>query len=127
MPDILVIDDQPAIRRLTTRILATAGHRTIEAAGGAEGMATFMLERPAMVITDIVMADGEGVETIRELRRLAPTLPILAMSGSGAFYLRIAAGIGASGTLEKPFTKAELLTKVDELLEVSDGVSAARS
>jgi two-component system KDP operon response regulator KdpE len=127
MSDILVIDDQPAIRRLAARILASAGHRTIEAAGGSEGMAMFTRERPAMVITDIVMEDGEGLETIRELRRVAPTLPILATSGSGAIYLRLASGMGASDTLEKPFTKAELLAKVVELLGVSGGVSAAQS
>jgi CheY-like chemotaxis protein len=116
MPDVIVIDDQPAIRRLITRILTGAGHRTIEAEGGEEGIVAFERDGAALVITDMVMEDGEGIETIRELRRLAPELPILAISGSGDLYLRLAADIGASGVLEKPFTKAALLASVSDLL-----------
>jgi CheY-like chemotaxis protein len=122
MPAILVIDDQPAIRRLITRILIGVGHQTIEAEGGTEGIAAFKREGAALVITDMVMEEGEGIETIRELRRLAPELRILATSGSGALYLRLAADIGASGVLEKPFTKAALLASVSDLL---GGVAAA--
>jgi DNA-binding response OmpR family regulator len=122
MPLILVIDDNPAIRRMVTRMLTAAGHRIIEAAGGSEGMALFLRERPALVITDIVMEDGEGIETIRELRRLVPDIPILAMSGSGALYLRLASNIGASAVLEKPFAKDEFLERVNVLL---DGVASS--
>jgi CheY-like chemotaxis protein len=116
MPAILVIDDQPAIRRLITRILTGAGYRTIEAEGGTEGIAAFKRDGAALVITDMVMEEGEGIETIQELRRLAPELPILATSGSGDLYLRLAADMGASGVLEKPFTKGELLASVSDLL-----------
>jgi CheY-like chemotaxis protein len=80
MPSILVIDDQPAVRRLITRILAGEGHRTTEAEGGTEGIAAFKREGAALVIKDMVMEEGEGIETIRELRRLAPELPVAGLS-----------------------------------------------
>ncbi len=72
---------------------------------------------PALVITDIVMPDTEGIETIRELRREASTIPILAISGgSHPLYLRAATELGATAALAKPFGADELLSAVVELL-----------
>jgi CheY-like chemotaxis protein len=122
MPNVLVIDDQPEIRRLITDILTEAGYQTVEAEGGTEGIAAFKRDGAALVITDMVMEGGEGVETICELRRLAPDVPILATSGLGDLYLRLAISAGASGVLEKPFDNSALLASVSELL---GGVTAA--
>jgi two-component system response regulator (stage 0 sporulation protein F) len=119
MPNILVIDDQPAIRRLITDILTEAGYQTIEADGGTEGIAAFEQYSPFLIVTDMVMADGEGVETIRELRRRAPDVPILATSGLGDLYLRLAISAGASGVLEKPFDNDVLLARVNKLLSTA--------
>ena len=116
MADILLIDDNVAMRRLVSRILTAEGHRVTEASGGSEGLAEFRRARPAMVITDIVMERGEGIETIREMRREAPVIPILAMSGSGVLFLQAAKLLGASSTIEKPFFPDDLLAVVDDLL-----------
>jgi DNA-binding response OmpR family regulator len=116
MADILVIDDTAQIRKLIARILTAAGHTVIEAEGGSEGLAAFRGAQPTMVITDIVMEAGEGIETIREMRREAPAMPILAMSGSGLLYLHAAGGLGASATIEKPFRPDEFLAAVNKLL-----------
>jgi DNA-binding response OmpR family regulator len=104
------------MRRLVVRILTAAGHTVIEAGGGSEGLAAFRRSPPNLVITDIVMEDGEGIATIREMRREAPTVPILAMSGSGLLYLRAAGRLGASATIEKPFRPDEFLATVNSLL-----------
>jgi DNA-binding response OmpR family regulator len=73
-----------------------------------------------VAITDIVMPDQEGLETIRGLRRDGIATPILAMSGGGAldntFYLRSAQALGADDTIEKPFTASALLARVDRLV-----------
>lgn len=120
MAEILVIDDDPQMRRLLTRILTGAGHTVREAANGKAGIESFRQAQPALVITDIVMPDVEGIELIRELRREAPTIPILAISGSRyPVYLRAATILGATAKLEKPFEKDKLLQAVAELLERS--------
>jgi len=117
MADILIIDDDPHIRRLMSRILQAAGHRVREAANGREGMRLFGERRADLVITDLVMPDAEGIETIRALRRDAPALPILAISGQmPAAFLDAAVRLGATAALEKPFGVDELTGKVDDLL-----------
>jgi DNA-binding NtrC family response regulator len=117
MADILIIDDDRQMRRLLTRILTGAGHSVREAENGRDGVARFQEQRSALVITDIVMPDMEGIETIVSLRRDDAMLPIIAISGSSdPVYLRAASGLGATASLEKPFHAARLLALIDGLL-----------
>jgi DNA-binding response OmpR family regulator len=118
MADILVIDDEQQMRRLIARVLKRYDHVVHEATDGKQGIALFKQLLPALVISDIVMPDGEGIETIREIRRLAPNVPILAISGGIArsLYLRSATGLGATASLAKPFDNDELLAAVADLL-----------
>jgi DNA-binding response OmpR family regulator len=71
------------------------------------------------VITDLFMPDKDGIETIVELRKLSPTVKIVAMSGwtsaQGSDYLRVAREIGATATLQKPFDPRELTRVVRQL------------
>ncbi len=106
------------MRRLLTRILNGAGHTVHEAKDGKEGIELFHQSRPALVISDLVMPNKEGIETIGTLRKEDPSVPILAISGGGpAVYLRAATGLGASAALEKPFAADQLLHTVSELLK----------
>jgi len=117
MAEILIIDDEPAIRDLLVRVRHKAGHTGYEAGDGDEGIELFRQVHPALVITDIVMPGMEGIEVIRRLRQADPTVPILAISGSGAsIYLRAATTLGATAALAKPFEIAELLSLVGRLL-----------
>ena len=68
----------------------------------------FAAERPDMVVTDLVMDGGEGIESILTIRRSDPELPIVAMSGNPQ-YLHNSAQLGATYTLLKPFTIGQLL------------------
>ena len=99
-------------------MLARAGHDVVEAADGMEGLAAVRARRPDLVVTDILMPNKEGIETIRELRREAPELPILVISGDpgSALYLEIATMLGARAALNKPFRHADLLLAVEGLL-----------
>lgn len=120
--DILVIDDDPQMRRLLARILRGAGHTVREASNGRRGIELFREAWPALVITDIVMPETEGIETIRELHREAPAIPILAISGVGSpIYLRAATSMGAVASLAKPFEVDQLLAIVAKLLETPHG------
>jgi DNA-binding NtrC family response regulator len=117
MADILIIDDDHQMRRLLTRILTGAGHSVREAKHGRDGVAQFHEQHSALVITDIVMPDMEGIETIVSLRRDSASVPIIAISGgSDPLYLRAASGLGATASLEKPFHPDQLLALVDGLL-----------
>lgn len=77
-------------------------------------MAEFRKNRPDVVVTDLIMPDKEGIETIMELRAMWPDGLIVAVSGGGRMankdFLRIAKGVGASAVLAKPFEPADLLS-----------------
>lgn len=121
MASILVIDDEPQVRRLLQQMLVRAGHEVVEAADGVQGLAVARERRPDLVVTDLLMPNKEGIETIRDLRRVDPGLPILVISGDpgSALYLEMAKLLGAHAALTKPFRAAELVQSVAELLRQS--------
>jgi len=106
------------MRRLLSRALNGAGHTVHEASDGRGALEAYYRLRPALVITDIVMPDKEGIELIQELRRTDPAIAILAISGgaSRSVYLKAASALGATAALSKPFSIADLLTTVATLL-----------
>lgn len=117
MADILIIDDDPKMQRTLGRILTASGHTVRYAGDGEEGLKLFHKAPPGLVITDIVMPNTEGIETIRALRGAAPAVPILAISGSGRHgYLRFAKEFGATAVLDKPFSSDAFLIVVSALL-----------
>lgn len=116
---IRVIDDDVLLLRTITRILLADGHEILTASEGERGMTLFRQHQPDMVITDIVMPNQEGLETILTLRRDETPLKILAMSGTDAHLLDTARLIGADAIIAKPFRAQELLVCVRDLATVS--------
>lgn len=121
MGRVLVIDDDPTIRSLIAEILESRGHSFVPAIDGRAGIVLFSKENFDLVVTDIVMPEQEGIETITAIRRVNRTVPILAISGSSTVggsgdYLRAAAALGATATLQKPFGPGDLIGAVDKLL-----------
>lgn len=117
--EILVIDDDPGIRSILRRALETAGCVVHEAGDGAAGLKRFRRGGIDLVITDIIMPEREGVETIMALRKESPATPIIAMSGGGgggADYLELAIKLGARLAIPKPFSLAEMVETVTEVL-----------
>jgi two-component system, chemotaxis family, chemotaxis protein CheY len=110
---VLVIDDEAAIRALFSAVLRGAGHDVYEAGDGRAGLTLYHQHHPELVITDIIMPNQEGIETIRMLHRENPDVKIIAVSGGGRIgdldFLRIAREFGAVATLAKPFRKQQLL------------------
>jgi CheY-like chemotaxis protein len=118
---ILVIDDEAAIRQMIRRILERAGYSVIEAPGGRAGIKLLRNQPVDLVMTDIIMPDMEGIETILQIRRDFPAIRILAMSGGGAakvssVYLDAALKLGADAILPKPFRASALCDLVNQLL-----------
>ncbi len=120
MSRILVIDDDSEVRALLRRILEKGGHAVAEASDGADGTRRFEDEQADLVITDIIMPEMDGLENIAALRKRAPNLPILAISGGGRRvdrdFLPAAQAFGADAVLYKPFGADEVLDLVVRML-----------
>jgi CheY-like chemotaxis protein len=120
MAHILVIDDDPVLRRVVTLALEAAGHSVLRCENGRKAVAFLEHDHADLLVTDIVMPEMDGVETVRAVRQLDANLPILAISGGGSFdpkdYLGIAQAFGATAVLPKPFRPAELVDLVSQLL-----------
>ena len=120
MTRILIIDDEPIIRDVLIETLEREGYETVTASGGKDGIKIHR-ENPAdLIITDLIMPDQEGIETIMELRREFKDVRIIAMSGGGKIgsdtYLQMAKTLGAIKSIAKPFNRKELLKTIQELL-----------
>jgi CheY-like chemotaxis protein len=120
MARILVVDDEEGIRSLVRNILVREGHEVTTAGDGVEALRVVERQAVDVVITDLIMPEKEGVETIAELRRRFPAIKIIAISvggmGGAMDYLRLAKALGAAQTLAKPFTREALLKMVETAL-----------
>ena len=121
MARILIIDDEVIIRDLLVNMLEREGHETATASSGKAGM-KIQREYPAdLIITDIIMLEKVGLETIMELRRNFHDVKLIAMSGGiridSETFLQIAKTMGAIKTIAKPIYRNEMLKTVRELLE----------
>jgi DNA-binding NtrC family response regulator len=131
MSRILVIEDDESFRRMLSRTLQRAGHQVVEAANGRQGVNLLSVETVDLVLTDIIMPDMEGLETIRLLRKSYPDLKVIAMSGGGRLgpegYLKVAHRFGAMATLSKPFDNNQLFAAVDKALGLKDPIASETS
>ena len=120
MARILLIDDDATVRYALKQVLERAGHQVEEANDGMVGIEKYNATRPDIVVTDIIMPNQEGIETIIKLKRMAPEIAIIAMSGGGRTgnrdYLGMAEKLGAAKVMPKPFRPKELVEAVQELL-----------
>lgn len=116
---ILVVDDEPSVRRFTVRVLEEEGYSVVEAGDGEEAL-ELIRKRPgdfAVVVSDIVMPRLTGVDLLQAIARLRPSLPCLLMSGYAADALT-ARGIAAPcGVLRKPFPAERLVEEVRRCIE----------
>jgi DNA-binding response OmpR family regulator len=121
MAKILVIDDEPSILLMIKKMLEKAGHEVDMALNGKEGMQLFEKNKADLLITDIIMPEKEGLETIVEMRKNYPDLKIIAISGGGRIsadgYLPGAKLLGANMVFQKPLVQKELLEAVSFLLK----------
>lgn len=115
MASVLLIDDNPQFRHEVCLGLVGAGHRVTEASNGSEGLKAFKSEIPDIIITDVVMDHGEGVETMRGIHELAPKAPVIAISAYEP-YLKSMKKLGAVRTLVKPFQMPDLIEIIDKVL-----------
>ncbi len=125
MPRILVIDDDKSVRKLLNLMLTRAGYEVVEASNGTEGL-SLQKNLPAdLVITDVLMPEKDGWDTILELRKECPDVKIMAISGGGKtspyLNLSLSRQLGADEIMSKPLGKEEFLATVARLLGAATG------
>lgn len=120
MTKVLVIDDDDNLRMMLRLILESLGFAVLEACNGIEGLAVYKSSGADAVLTDLIMPGKEGLETIVELRKINPSLLIIAMTGgqqaSASSNLRMAKYLGAKAVLLKPFSGDDLAKALGSLL-----------
>jgi len=113
---ILVVDDDPALLRLTSQILREAGFEVLTAENGKEAMNQLESIDVDLVLTDLAMPEQDGFDTIKMLQDRRHGVKIIAMSGRFGDLLHVAKILGAEATLAKPFRPAELLETVRRVI-----------
>lgn len=111
-PAVVVIEDEPQIRRFLRASLTTQGFRLVEAATGEDGLAQAATRQPDIIILDLGLPDMDGLEVIRRLREWT-AVPIVVLSARGQERDKIAAlDAGADDYVSKPFGVGELLARM---------------
>lgn len=111
--NILIVDDDSEVRHVLRAMLETSGYSVVEADNGRQAMEECRKHAVRVMITDLVMPEREGIETIKIARQTYPGLRIIAISGAfGGEYLRIAKLLGADVALPKPLHMDALLEAV---------------
>ncbi|PCJ51223.1 MAG: response regulator [Candidatus Hydrogenedentota bacterium] len=127
MARVLIIDDEEQIREVLRTVLERVGYEVSEASNGVEGIQIYREHDIDLVVTDIIMPEKGGIDTIMDLRRDYPDVKIIAVSGGGmcgdVSYLDMAIGVGADRAIGKPFVLDEFLEAVTELTETNETVN----
>lgn len=117
---VLLVEDDDGLRGALAACLRVAGFPVRAAGDERAAMRCFKQERPAAVISDLILPQGEGLNTLQAMRKAAPDLPIIVMSGGGMFaatdLLGLASSMGASAALSKPFNPSALIDVVRTLV-----------
>jgi two-component system chemotaxis response regulator CheY len=115
---ILIVDDSSMSRRIVRGILESAGHEVTEAADGMAALERYSLEKPDLVVLDMVMTGMYGVEVLQKLREIDGQARIIVATADIQHSTReMAEQAGSRGFLNKPIKKEELLTIVSSVLE----------
>ncbi|WP_414660265.1 response regulator [Horticoccus sp. 23ND18S-11] len=118
---VLVADDVPEIRELARQWLADAGYAVITVGTGRDALRVLRAEPIQVVVTDVLMPDGDGLEVMAEMKRMKSPAGILAVSGGGDLLraddcLKIARGLGAHEVLMKPFLRLDFMAAFERVL-----------
>lgn len=124
MKRILIIDDEQIVLEVLRKILELEGYEVVTAFNGAEGIELFRQKPCDLVITDMVMPEKDGLQTILDLRKETPDLAVIAMSGGGTIskerYLAVAGYLDGIITITKPFSLESITGAVAKLLSETD-------
>jgi DNA-binding response OmpR family regulator len=114
---IVVVEDEPAIRRGVVDALKMSGYAVAEAADGAIGYERSIQPGVRLVLLDLLLPRRDGLEVLSDLRRVRPTLPVIILTARGSEDDRVRGlRMGADDYVVKPFSARELLARVEAVL-----------
>lgn len=117
---ILLVDDEPVLRNALAGVLAKEGYQVFEAGDGEQALRFLRGQEVDLIVADILMPGIDGIELIMKLAKANHPAPIIAMTGGyvdSHLYLKVAANLGASRVIAKPFKTEELVAKIREVLQ----------
>ncbi|MDB5491836.1 MAG: response regulator, partial [Micavibrio sp.] len=119
----LLVDDDAFFREVTITALKGAGYGVIAVSDGREVVKKIQDDGFDLVITDIFMPYKDGIEVIQEIRAIHPTIKIITISSDRPTgyrsFLDVAKILGSNGSLEKPFNHEQLLSKINDVMQVA--------
>jgi PAS domain S-box-containing protein len=113
---VLIVDDEVLVRSYFREVLERAGYQVHEAGDGKQAMQIMDEQTVDLMITDLVMPDQEGLETLRDVKQRGRRVKVIAVSGAAPNYLKVAKLMGADSTLTKPVMAEELVAEVRRVL-----------
>lgn len=121
---IVVVEDEPAIRRGVVDALRASGYEVTEAADGDAGLQASLCRGVSLVLLDLLLPKRDGIEVLTELRQSRPTLPVIVLTARGGEDDRVRGlRLGADDYVVKPFSARELLARVEAVMRRSQGRS----
>ena len=120
-PRILVIDDEERMCWALDRALSNEGYQVVTATRGLQGIALAQKAEPSIVILDLKMPDIDGIEVLKELKKINPSIPVIMITAHGTIDTAIEAmKIGATDYITKPFKLEEIKVQVEQALHLSN-------
>jgi len=113
---VLVVDDEPGIRRILVSFLRASSYDTVEAASGREALTRFRAAIPDIVLLDIGLPDVDGLEVLRQMRMVADVPTLLVTARAEEMDTIIGLSVGADDYITKPFSMRELVARVKSVL-----------
>src|SRR6185503_9342785 len=118
MAQVLIIDDHDTVREGLELLLRRRGHRTLSAEGGQRGLDLLQEEGADLVITDLRMANVDGMEVLRRVKERSPGTDVLVLTAYGTLETAVEAmKLGATDFITKPFSTEEFAVKIDRILK----------
>jgi two-component system, OmpR family, response regulator RpaB len=119
-PRVVVIEDEPAIRRGVGDALRATGYEVVEAADGARGLEEAVRRGVDLVLLDLLLPRRDGLDVLAQVRKVRPTLPVIILTARGTEDDRVRGlKMGADDYVVKPFSARELLARVEAVLRRS--------
>lgn len=117
---ILIVDDDPDMRRLITFDFKKRGFKILEASGGNEAFALMKTHKVDLILTDIRMPEGDGIELLEKMHSLkSPLPPVILVSAYSELPKKEALDRGAIAVFSKPYDRKELMNKVLATIELT--------
>jgi two-component system, NtrC family, nitrogen regulation response regulator NtrX len=128
MADILVVDDEPNIRRMLGSLLVAEGHTASQAASGEDALAHLQYNAADVILLDLALPGADGIEVLRRIRERWPAVPVIMMSGRATLADAVrATKLGAFHFIEKPLSPESVLLTIGSAVELRRARELSRS